>query len=99
MPVGNARIYYICGEVQSKNGFGGYGGWKPFIVSESRVEQKVADLQFSDDSQSWPDDIFTFCGPDTGVIDRTFDYGPLLRFDGTLRTQALREALELRVDQ
>jgi hypothetical protein len=57
----------------------------PFIVSMSRTELNAADLQFPGDSQSWPDDIFTFCGPDIGVTDTKSNYGSLLRSGAALR--------------
>lgn len=93
--VGGDRMYYICGDVKAKNGLGGYGDWTPFIVSQSRIELNVADLQFPGDSQSWPDDIFVFCGPDTGVKDTKFDYGHLLRHDASApRSSSLRGDLQ-----
>jgi hypothetical protein len=92
--VGGDRMYYICGDVKAKNGFGGYGDWMPFIVSQSRIELNVADLQFPGDSQSWPDDIFVFCGPDAGVKDTKFDYNPLLRYGASApRQSSLRGAV------
>ena len=30
------RDFYICGEINSKNGMGGYTGWQSFVVTEDK---------------------------------------------------------------
>jgi hypothetical protein len=38
----NKKAYFLCGEVNSKNGLGGYSGWVPFLVSgDGTVELPV----------------------------------------------------------
>jgi hypothetical protein len=41
----------VCGRVNSKNGFGGYGGWKSFGVSGGQVVIRTENL----DPQSFED--------------------------------------------
>jgi len=47
-----------CGEVNSKNGFGGYVGWEPFIV------RKAPDINGELDQTSW----LVFIGPGTTSV-------------------------------
>lgn len=39
---GKHRAYYICGEVKSKNGFGGYADWTGFVITPSPRPDSVS---------------------------------------------------------
>lgn len=43
----------LCGEVNAKNAFGGYTGFKPFVVTEERLQHALSNIVIGDAKEDW----------------------------------------------
>lgn len=75
------RRYFICGQVNAKNGFGGYGGWSYFIIKQSPTIENRAVVNIWKRGADSNEEIIQFCSdqmPKPGIVDSTVNYGALL---------------------
>lgn len=55
----------LCGEVNAKNSFGGYVGFRRFVASDSSVMGVMVDVDSDRDLSRFPVTQDTFCAPAT----------------------------------
>jgi len=62
-------IYVVCGEINAKNGFGAYGGFKRFIAASKTDNIDTGDMS-TDDEQEFQSRWNQICAPnnDMGVV-------------------------------
>jgi hypothetical protein len=42
----SVRAYFICGEIEAKNGFGAYTGWTHFILASENANGPISNVYF-----------------------------------------------------